>query len=162
MSSFASNNRVITTTRYKLMPKVVDTILNSNVFFSRIVSKAKKWSGSQMKFPIKFDKNATGTSFSGFDTFSTAASDTRVNLTFDPKFQQITVALPLDELSANMNSNPEEAILDLAAVELKSSAEDMADDLGTIFFGDGTGNSSKNMMGLGGIVDKLSLQCCMV
>lgn len=103
-----------------------------------------------MKFPIKYQKNSTGQAFSGFQTFSTAASETRVNMTFDPAFYQITSALPLDELSVNQNSSSEEAILDLAAVELKSSAEDMADDLGTLFYGTGTGD---NPAGLGNIVD---------
>ena len=103
-----------------------------------------------MKFPTKLSKNTTGTSFSGFDTFSTAASDTRRNLVYDPKFYQITVALPLDELSANQT---EAQVLDLARIEMASSGQDMADDLGTIFYGDGTGNSSKDPLGLEGLVD---------
>jgi hypothetical protein len=41
----------------------------------------------------------------------------------------------------------------LAAIELASTAEDMADDIGTIFYGDGTGNSSKDFLGLEAIVD---------
>ena len=36
-------NRVLTTTQDKLLAKVVDTILDSNVFFTRMVSKAKRW-----------------------------------------------------------------------------------------------------------------------
>lgn len=146
----AFSNRVLTTTQDKLVPKVVDTILNSNVFASRMLSRAKKWSGETMKFPIKFQKNSTGTSFNGYDTFSTAGSDTRVRLSFDPKFQQITVSLPLSELSVNAT---EERVLDLMALEMQSSAQDMADDIGTSFFGDGTGNSSKDFLGLGAIVD---------
>ena len=109
----AFSNRVLTTTQDKLVPMVVDTILNSNVFASRMLSRAKKWSGETMKFPIKYQKNSTGGSFSGFDTFSTAASDTRVRLSFDPKFQHITVALPLDELSVNAT---EERVIDPAAL----------------------------------------------
>jgi hypothetical protein len=38
----AFGTRVTTTTRDFLMPKVVDTILNSNVYFTRIVGAAKK------------------------------------------------------------------------------------------------------------------------
>ena len=128
----------------------MDTVLNSNVFATRMLAKAKKWSGNQMKFPVKVSTNTTGTSFAGFDTFSTAASDTRQNLTFDPKFYQITVALPLDELSANQT---DDQIIDLAALEMKSSAQDMADGIGSLFMGDGTGNSSKDFLGLGAIVD---------
>lgn len=143
--------RVTTTTQDKLMPKVVDMVLNSNVFATRVLGKASKWHGENMKFPIKHAKNATGTSFAGFDTFSTNATDNRVNMQFTPKFYQITCALPLDELS--VNAVTEEKVIDLAKLELSSTAEDMADDLGTIFYGDGTGNSSKDQLGLEAIVD---------
>ena len=142
--------RVTTTTQDKLLPKMVDTILNSNVFATRVLSKASKWTGERMKFPVKHSKNVTGTSFGGFDTFSTAATDNRVNLEFVPKFYQMTVALPLDELSVNAT---EEKVIDLAKLELSSTAQDMADDIGTLFYGDGTGNSSKDFLGLEAIVD---------
>lgn len=132
------------------MPKLVDTILNSNVFATRVLSKASKWTGERMKFPVKHAKNATGTSFAGFDSFSTAATDNRVNLDFVPKFYQMTVALPLDELSANAT---EERVLNLAQIETASTAQDMADDIGTIFYGSGTGNGSKDFLGLEAIVD---------
>lgn len=139
-----------TTTQDKLVPKVVDTILNSNVFASRMLSRAKKWSGEKVKFPVKYAKNSTGTSFSGFDTFSTSATDNRVNLEFSPKFYQMTVALPLDELSVNAT---EEKVIDLAKLEMASTAQDMADDIGTLFYGTGTGNGSKDFLGLEAIVD---------
>lgn len=142
--------RVTTTTQDKLIPKVVDTILNSNVFASRMLSRAKKYSGERMKFPVKYAKNNTGTSFAGFDTFSTASTDNRVNLEFVPKFYQMTVALPLDELSTNAT---EERVLDLAKLEMASTAQDMADDIGTLFYGTGTGNGSKDFLGLEAIVD---------
>ena len=143
-------NRVTTTTQDKIMPKLVDHVLNSNVFFTRQVGRAKKWSGNQMKFPLKVAKNVTGTSFSGFDTFSTSATDNRRLLVYDPKFYQITVALPLDELSAN---NTEAKVLDLASLATAGSAQDLADDLGTIFYADGSGNNSKDPNGLELLVD---------
>lgn len=146
----ALGNRVITTTQSRLLPKVVDTILNSNVFATRMLSRAQKYNGERMKFPVKFSKNATGTSFAGFDTFSVAATDNRVNAEFVPKFYQMTVALPLDELSSNVS---EEKVLDLAKLEMASTAQDMADEIGTIFYGNGLGNGSKDFLGLEAIVD---------
>lgn len=146
----AFGNRVTTTTQDKLMPKVVDTILNSNVLATRMLSNAKKWSGEKMKFPVKFEKNTTGQSFSSFDTFSTSATNNRVNMEFSPKFYQMTVALPLDELSVNQT---EEKVIDLAKLELASTAQDMADDIGTLFYGTGTGNGGKDFLGLEAIVD---------
>jgi len=115
-----------------------------------MLSRAKKWSGEKVKFPVKYAKNPTGTSFAGFDTFSTSATDNRVNLEFGPKFYQMTVALPLDELSVNAT---EEKVIDLAKLEMASTAQDMADDIGTLFYGTGTGNGSKDFLGLEAIVD---------
>ncbi len=148
-SSFG--NRILTTTQDELLPRVVDTILNSNVFATRMLSAAKKWKGEQLKRAIKVSKNVTGTSFTGFDTFSTSATDNRQRLIFDPKFYQITVALPLTELS--VNDVQATKVIDLMSVEMEGSAQDMADDIGTLFYGDGTGNSSKDPQGLGNIVD---------
>lgn len=146
----AFGTRVTTTTQDKLLPKVVDTILNSNVLATRVLSKASKYTGERMKFPVKYSKNTTGTSFAGFDTFSTSATDNRVNLEFVPKFYQMSVALPMDELSANAT---EERVLNLAKLEMASTAQDMADDIGTLFYGTGTGNGSKDFLGLEAIVD---------
>src|SRR3989338_7739531 len=97
----AFDNRGLTTTNQYIMPKLVDTILNSNVLATRVISAAKPWRGETMKFPVKYAKNTTGTSFAGFDTFSTTAVSNRVNLAFNPRFQQISISLPLDELSVN-------------------------------------------------------------
>lgn len=142
--------RVQTTVRNKYLPFVVDTVLNSNVLFQRVVRASKKWSGRTLRAPIKVSKNSTGTSFRGFDTFSTAATDNRQFLEFTPSFYQITCALPGDELSV---ADTEDKVLDLMKLTIQSDTEDMADDLGTIFYADGTGNASKDPLGLAALVD---------
>ena len=146
----ALGNRVLTTTQDEYLPFLVDTILDSNVFATRQLGRAKKWVGERMRFPIKVSKNSTGTSFSGFDTFSTSATNNRLLLTYSPAFYQITVALPLDELSVNAT---DAKVLDLASVEFATAAQDMADDVGTLFYADGTGNNSKDFLGLAAIID---------
>jgi hypothetical protein len=143
-------NRILTTTREKLMPKVVDTILDSNIFATRMLAKAKEWSGERMSFPVKFSKNTLGGSFAGYDTFSTQAVNNRVKLQFYPKFYEIPVSLPLDEIS--VNATPER-VLNLMQIELAGAAQDAADDIGSLFMGVGTGNGSKDFNGLGNLVD---------
>jgi len=142
--------RIQTTVAQKYLPFVVDTVLNSNVMFQRVVRAAKKWSGRTLRVPIKVSKNNTGTSFRGFDTFSVAATDNRQFLEFEPRFYQITVALPGDELSV---ADTESKVLDLMKLTIQSDTEDMADDLGTIFYADGTGNGGKDPLGLAALVD---------
>lgn len=142
--------RIQTTVQTKYLPFVVDTILNSNVLFQRVVRAAKKWSGRTLRAPIKVSKNTTGTSFRGFDTFSVSATDNRQYLEFTPSFYQITCSLPGDELSV---ADTEDKVLDLMKLTIQSDTEDMADDLGTIFYADGTGNTSKDPLGLAALVD---------
>ena len=142
--------RIQTTVQQKYLPFVVDTTLNSNVLFQRVVRAGKKWSGRTLRVPVKVSKNVTGTSFSGFDTLSTSATDNRRYMEFTPSFYQITVALPGDELSV---ADTEAKVLDLMKLTIQSDTEDMADDLGTIFYADGTGNSSKDPLGLAALVD---------
>jgi len=142
--------RVQSTVQTKYLPYVVDTVLNSNVLFQRVVRGAKKWSGRTLRVPVKVSKNTTGQSFRGFDTFSVAATDNRIVMEFTPSFYQITCALPGDELSV---ADTEDKVLDLMKLTIQSDTEDMADDLGTIFYADGTGNSSKDPLGLAALVD---------
>ena len=142
--------RIQTTVQTKYLPFVVDTILNSNVLFQRVVRGAKKWGGRTLRVPVKVSKNTTGQSFRGFDTFSVAATDNRQYLEYTPSFYQITVALPGDELSV---ADTEDKVLDLMKLTIQSDTEDMADDLGTIFYADGTGNGSKDPLGLAALVD---------
>jgi len=142
--------RIQTTVQTKYLPFVVDTVLNSNVLFQRIVRASKKWSGRTLRAPIKVSKNTTGQSFRGFDTFSVAATDNRQFLEFTPSFYQITCALPGDELSV---ADTEEKVLDLMKLTIQSDTEDMADDLGTLFYADGTGNGGKDPLGLAALVD---------
>lgn len=142
--------RVQTTVKQVYLPFLVDTALNSNVLFQRVVRASKKWSGRTLRIPVKVSKNTTGQSFSGFDTFSTAATDNRQFLEYTPSFYQITVALPGDELSV---ADTEDKVLNLMKLTIQSDTEDMADDLGTIFYADGTGNNSKDTLGLAALVD---------
>ncbi len=142
--------RIQTTVQNDYLPFVVDTVLNSNVLFQRVVRAGKAWNGRTLRVPVKVSKNTTGQSFSGFDTFAVSATDNRQFMEFTPSFYQITVALPGDELSV---ADTENKILDLMKLTIQSDTEDMADDLGTLFYADGTGNSNKDPLGLAALVD---------
>lgn len=146
----AFTNRVDTLTLDYLMPQVVDTVLRGNIFATAMLAKTKKFRSSTMDFPIKYQKGTAGTSFSGFDVLPTSASDTRVLMVYNPRFYATNVALPGTEIAAN---NTIQKVMDLATVEMRSRAQDLADDIGTLLYSDGTGNSNKDFLGLAAIVD---------
>lgn len=146
----AFTNRVDTLTLDYLVPQVVDTVLRANVFATAMLAKTKKFRSSTMDFPIKYQKGVAGQSFAGFDLLPTSASDTRVLMVYNPRFYAINVALPGTEIAAN---NTIQKVMDLATVEMRGRAQDMADDIGTLLYADGTGNANKDFLGLAAIVD---------
>ena len=50
-------------------------------------------------------------------------------------------------------ADTEDKVLDLMKLTIQSDTEDMADDLGTLAYADGTGNGSKDILGLAALVD---------
>jgi hypothetical protein len=148
MNSFS--DLVDTVTREFLVGRAVDTVLRENVFAGEILAKPEEFSGAVQKFPIIYGTGVSGTSFAGFDILPTSASNTRVNMVYNPKFFAINVALPGDAISANRTASQ---VLNLTELEMKERAQRMADQVGTMFQLDGFGNSSKDMNGLQAIVD---------
>lgn len=146
----AFTNRVDTLTLDYLVPQVVDTVLRGNVFATSMLAKTKKFRSSTMDFPLKYQKGTAGTSFSGFDVLPTSASDVRVLMVYTPKFYASNVALPGTDIAAN---NTIQKVMDLATMEMRSRAQDMADDIGTLLYSDGTGNGGKDFNGLAVVVD---------
>ena len=71
-------------------------------------------------------------------------------MVYNPRFYAINVALPGTEIAAN---NTIQKVMDLATVEMRGRAQDMADDIGTLLYADGTGNGNKDFLGLAAIVD---------
>tara|TARA_Y100000310_G_scaffold343775_1_gene452958 strand:+ start:290 stop:1360 length:1071 start_codon:yes stop_codon:yes gene_type:complete len=142
--------RVQSLTQDKLLPKAVDQILDSNVLALRLLSNAMKWSGEQMRKPVKYQKSTTGGSFSGLDTFDTSTSETRKRPTYDIRGAYQSIAIPGIEKAVNATDS---RVMDLVKTEIESGYEDMADNIGTMFYSDGTGNSNKDFIGLGAIVD---------
>lgn len=112
---------------------LVDTFLNSNVFATKMFLKAKPWRGETFRYPLKYAKNTTGGSFSGFDILDTTATNNFVSLAYTPKFYYKTISLPITELSVN---NTADKVLDLAEFQIATAAQDMADDIGTLFYSD--------------------------
>lgn len=139
-----------TTTNQYLAPAWVDQTLRDNFFFGEILAKTKKWDGSQMLFPIKYQKGVATVAFNGFDQLPTSQNPVSVNMTFYPTFTATNVALSGSELSINKTA---EQKLNLLTTTMKSRAQDAADDVGNFFQGNGTSFGGKAPAGLGNIVD---------
>ena len=60
------NVNITTTTNQYLAPAWVDQVLRDNWFFGDVLSKSEKWDGSQMLFPMKYQKGVASVAFNGF------------------------------------------------------------------------------------------------
>lgn len=141
---------VQTTTNQHLAPAWVDQVLKDNFFFGEILSNSESWDGSQMLFPIKYQKGVASVAFNGFDALPTSQQPTTVNMTFYPTFVATNVALSGSDLSINKTKMQ---TLNLMKIQMKARSQDAADDIGNFFQGSGTAFGGKAPMGLTGIVD---------
>jgi hypothetical protein len=142
---------VTSVTQDHIVPKVFDTVLGSNVLTMRLMGNAVPWKGETYKVTVKTSSSTAGGSYDGFDTFSTTRPNTRVQMSFNPKAYYQSVVL--SNLEMAVNAKTREGVLDLLSVEMASAQDDMADGVGTAFYSDGTGNSSKDFTGLAAAVD---------
>lgn len=143
-------NRVTTITQNTILPKVFDTILGDNWITFRVVSNGLKWSGHTLDRPLKVTKSTLGGSFSGLDTHSTATSDTRVLMSYDPRGYEMPISIPGMEKAVNRT---EAEVINLVRVETESAQEDALDSIGTMLYADGTGNSNKDFLGWDALID---------
>jgi len=144
---FTAVNRIDTSTIYKLVAKTVDTIITHSPFTMMILGSQKKWTGSQIKVPIKYQKNSKGMSYSGLEKFSTEQSDNFINMKFDPTGREIPCVI--SGIEADINASAKSLApgmwTDLVKRQLESDADDMADDIADLFF---TLQTGKNFLSL--------------
>ena len=99
---------------------------------------------------IKYQKGVASVAFNGFDLLPITQQPVSVNMTFYPTFVATNVALAGSDLSINTTQMQTVKLMDIM---MESRSQDMADDIGNFFQGDGTGFGGKAPMGLTGIVD---------
>lgn len=138
-------------TNQEFIPKVVDQIMSGNVLAMKFLRNAKSWRGGDpINIPVNVVDITTVGSYSGFDTLATTQENTRQRLQFNPS--QAYVSVTLSGIQKTMNQG-EAQVIDLIVTELDWRAKRLRDELGTEFYGDGTGNTSKDFQGLQNIVD---------
>jgi hypothetical protein len=143
-------NRVTTITQDVILPSNVDNFLTDNFLTFRMLGNGQPWEGTVINQPIKIAKNMQGRSFSGMDAHNTGTVETRQSLQYDLRAYNIPVAIPgLDKVV----NKGEAAILNLVKQEMASTFMDALDDVATMLYADGTGNTSKDFLGLDALAD---------
>jgi len=145
------SERVLALTQDYLLPKVVDNVLGSNVLAFRLLGNAKEGKGESIKKAIKYQSSGSATSFAGLDTFTASPLSTKVRISYDMRGLRIPVAV--SGMEAVANAVTETQVTDLVKESLEESQQELMDKVGDVLYGDGTGNGSKDPLGLGAIVD---------
>jgi len=143
--------RVIALTQDGLLPAVADNVFGSNPLCFRLIGNGKPGKGTSLKKPIKYQSSGTGTSFSGLQTYAAALPTTTALLDYDWRGYRNVAAISGFEVAINAIS--ETQITDLVVNSLEEKEQEMIDEVGTLLYGTGTGNSNADFLGLGAIVD---------
>ncbi len=145
------SNFVTSVTKQNFLPEVVENFYVGNVLFMRLKGKRKSWSsGWQMKIPTEIAGRTQLGSYAGADQFGTAQEDVRQQFTINPSQYYANLTITGIQRAANRGK---EAIVDLLTAEFRSVGMALNDKMGTDLYGDGTGNSGKNLTGLIAQVD---------
>lgn len=141
------NARVDSTTERKLNAKVVDNILNSRTFATRLLGMGKPMLGKTFDYPIKIVDSQAGEFFTGLENLSSAASDTLITLSYaHTAFQQPKVSIMVESFA---NAGPTGTI-DLDRYKYEEAVAEALQKWGSAIYGTGTGSQP---LGLGAIVD---------
>jgi len=133
------------------IPKMVDNILDSNPVVMRLLRKAKKQVGGRYIFqPVWYAKNTSGGSYGRWDVASINYEEKTTLAKFDWRY--VRKFITLDNIDVLENSGAGE-VVDILDTELMIAKQSFKDDLGTMIFSDGTGNSNKDMLGLKAAID---------
>jgi hypothetical protein len=140
-------NRVDNLTYNKINAKVVDTVLNSRTYASRLLGMGKPFSGKTMDWPVKVIASNQGEFFTGLETLASSASNTTVALSFaHTGFHQPAVSIMLESFA---NSGEQQAI-DLDVFKLEEAIAEAIQTWGVAIYGTGVNSQP---LGLEAIVD---------
>lgn len=143
--------RVQSVTRQYLLPGVVYQVLGSNVLAARQIGNGRQGKGTRVERPIKYRTSNQAISFSGLDTFQPNILDTRLRLNVEMKAARQGIGLSGLDLVANQDSDVR--INDVMTLSLEETQDELFDKIGDYGYGDGSGNSGKDPVGLNYIID---------
>jgi len=119
--------------------------IEKQVRFDRIAG------GDNILIPLGTAEDANGGSYSGYDTFDTDPAESLANAFYNWKSYQQPIIAPAREILRNKGRS--EGVLDMLMAKTDVAMASLRSKLNTHAFADGTGNSSKNILGLSILVD---------
>jgi hypothetical protein len=130
--------------------KIADQIFNGLPLFKYLKDRVKTISGGEQIFiPVMYAKNTTAVSYRMYDPLQMTPVETHTVATYQWKQAAVGVFIAGLEMRANRG---QEQIFDLFQARFDNAMTSLQDALNTMFWSDGTGNSSKDFLGLKALV----------
>jgi hypothetical protein len=141
----AVTNRVEGKTLRHLNAKVVDTILTSPTYFSRLMSKAKKFKGVVHDITVKYQQSSQFEWFTGLENLNSSAEDNEITLSFaHTAGTQPKVGIMLESFA---NAGPE-GVIPLDAYKFQENALEAAQNVAVAAYGTGSGDQPNGLQAL--------------
>lgn len=153
MAGNANFDELLSTTLANYRDQLTDNVFNARPLTNFLMEGGRIRmldGGTKIVEPLIYGTNSTVGSYSGYDTISLTAQTGISAAEYDWKQYAASIAISGIEEAKN---NGEAAIINLLEAKVMQAEESIKEGFTTMFFGNGTGNSGKDWLGLEAIVD---------
>ena len=144
---------LLSTTLANYRDQLTDNVFSDRVLTNHLMTKGRIRmlnGGTKIVEPLIYGQNSTVASYSGYDSISLTAQTGITAAEYEWKQYAASIAISGIEEAKN---NGEQEIINLLEAKIMQAEESMREGFNTMFYADGTGNSSKDWNGLGNIIE---------
>ena len=145
-------DQILSTTLKNYIPKLADNVFTARPLFYALTNGQtirRISGGAKIVVPIIYGTNSTAGSYAGDDTIAITAQ-TGISAA-EYSWKQYAASVTINGIEEAKN-NGEAEIIDLLEGKVMQAEETIIQNMNTMFWGDGTGNASKDMNGLNKLV----------
>jgi hypothetical protein len=146
-------DNLLTTTLANYRKTLTDNVFTARPLTYTLMEKGRIRmlnGGTKIVEPLIYGLNSTVGSYSGYDSIALTPQEGISAAEFE--WRQYAASISISGMEEAKNNGDQE-IINLLEAKIMQAEESMREGFNTMFFGDGTGNSSKNWNGLGNLVE---------
>ena len=152
MAGNADFNSLLSTTIANYRDQLTDNIFTARPLTNHLVEGGRMRmldGGTKIVEPLIYGQNDTVGSYAGYDSIALTAQEGISAAEYDWKQYAASIAISGIEEAKN---NGEAAIINLLEAKIMQAEESMREGFNQMFFGDGTGNTGKDWLGLDALI----------
>ena len=152
MAGNADFNSLLSTTIANYRDQLTDNIFTARPLTNHLMENGRMRmldGGTKIVEPLIYGQNDTVGSYAGYDTISLTAQEGISAAEYD--WAQYAASIAISGIEEAKN-NGEAAIINLLEAKIMQAEESMREGFNQMFFGDGTGNTGKDWLGLDALI----------